>query len=144
MRRFFLGFCLLLLQPAFSQQDEVKQTILDFFKAFHARDTVAMKAVIDKEIVFHTVSEKASGVVMEVESRENFLRSVASMSKSIAYEERLTGWNIQVDKKLAHVWTPYEFYVNGQLVHTGVDSFQLYWKNGFWKIIYCADTRNRL
>lgn len=144
MRHLFLGFCLLLLQPTFSQQDEVKQTIVDFFKAFHARDTVAMKAVIDKDIVFHTVSEKASGVVMEVESRENFLKSVASMSKSIVYEERLTGWNIQVDKKLAHVWTPYEFYVNGQLVHTGVNSFQLYWKNGFWKIMYCADTRNRL
>ena len=143
MRKCFLLMLLFAIEPAFSQQGEVRETIENFFKAFQARDTVAMKAVIAPELVLHTVSEKASGVSLAVESREAFLKSIASTPKTIEYQEKLLAWNIQIDGKLAHVWTPYEFYINGNVVHTGVNSFQLYWKNGVWKIIYCADTRNR-
>lgn len=135
---FLLIFC-----SSFSQENDVRQTVETFFKAFHERDTLAMKSVLADELVLHTVTEKASGVNLSVETRRDMLESIASTPKSIRYEERLLSWNIQIDGKLAHVWTPYEFYINGNLVHTGVNSFQLYWKNGFWKIIYCADTRNR-
>lgn len=143
MRKYFFLLLLFAIQPAFSQQDEVREAVEAFFKAFHARDTVAMKGIIAPELVLHTVTEKASGISLSVEPRAEFLKSIASTPKSIRYEEKLLSWNIQVDGKLAHVWTPYEFYINGNLVHTGVNSFQLYWKNGSWKIIYCADTRNR-
>ena len=143
MRKCFFLLALPVLQPAFCQESDVKQAVESFFTAFHERDTVAMKAVLDNELVLHTVTEKASGISLSVETREAFLKSIASTPKSIKYEEKLLSWNIQVDGKLAHVWTPYEFYINGNIVHTGVNSFQLYWKNGVWKIIYCADTRNR-
>jgi hypothetical protein len=143
MRKFLFLLPLLFFEPVFSQESDIKQAVESFFKAFHERDTVAMNAVLDKELVLHTVTEKASGINLSVETRAAFLKSIASTPKSIKYEEKLTSWNIQADGKLAHVWTPYEFYINGNLVHTGVNSFQLYWKNGVWKIIYCADTRNR-
>src|SRR6478672_5684495 len=143
MRKLLTLALLLGLQPAFSQESDAKQAVEDFFKAFHNRDTIAMKAVLADELVLHTVTEKASGINLSTETREAFLKSIASTPKSIRYEEKLLSWNIQIDGKLAHVWTPYEFYINGNIVHTGVNSFQLYWKNGRWKIIYCADTRNR-
>jgi len=130
-------------QLALSQEGDVKQAVEDFFTAFHQRDTTAMNRVLADELILHTVTEKASGINLSVEPRAAFLKAIASTPKSVKYEEKLLSWNIQIDGKLAHVWTPYEFYINGNLIHTGVNSFQLYWKNGVWKIIYCADTRNR-
>jgi len=59
------------------------------------------------------------------------------------YEERLLSYKVLVDGNMAHVWTPYEFYVNGQLSHCGVNSFQLFNDNGQWKITYIIDTRRR-
>jgi hypothetical protein len=143
MRKFLLLLPLFVCQFGLSQESDVKAAVETFFSAFHERDTVAMKAVLANELVLHTVTEKASGINLQVETREAFLKAIASTPKSIKYEEKLLSWNIQIDGKLAHVWTPYEFYINGNVVHTGVNSFQLYWKNGSWKIIYCADTRNR-
>lgn len=143
MRKVIVMVALFYLQTGFAQESDVKQTIDTFFTAFHQRDTIAMKTVLADELVLHTVTEKASGINLTVETRDGFLKSIASTPKSIKYEEKLLSWNIQIDGKLAHVWTPYEFYLNGTVVHTGVNSFQLYWKNGQWKIIYCADTRNR-
>jgi hypothetical protein len=143
MRKLLIMLSLLGLQPAFSQESDVRLAVEHFFKAFHERDTIAMNAVLANELVLHTVTEKASGINLSTETRAAFLKAIASTPKSIRYEEKLLSWNIQIDGKLAHVWTPYEFYINGSVVHTGVNSFQLYWKNGTWKIIYCADTRNR-
>ncbi len=143
MRKLILLLFLLALQPAFCQEADVRRAVEDFFRAFHSRDTIAMTSVLADELVLHTITEKASGINLSVETREAFLKSIASTPKSVKYEEKLLAWNIQIDGKLAHVWTPYEFYINDNIVHTGVNSFQLYWKNGIWKIIYCADTRNR-
>ena len=143
MRKVIVMIALFFFQTGIAQEYDVKQAVETFFTAFHERDTTAMKAVLADELILHTVTEKASGINLSVETRDGFLKSIASTPKSIKYEEKLLSWNIQIDGKLAHVWTPYEFYLNGTVVHTGVNSFQLYWKNGLWKIIYCADTRNR-
>ena len=50
---------------------------------------------------------------------------------------------IEVDGNLAHVWTPYEFYVNGNLSHKGVNSFTLFKESLDWQIIHLIDTRRR-
>lgn len=34
---------------------------------------------------------------------------------------------------MANVWADYEFYVNGKLLHKGVDAFQLFCENNSWK-----------
>ncbi len=143
MKKLVLLLLLFAAECMFSQEMAIRKTIETFFAAFHEQDTVKLKSILADEIVLHTITEKASGVTLSVETRNELLQSVASIPKSIKYEERLLSWDIKIDGKLAHVWTPYEFYINGNLVHSGVDSFQLFWDNGIWKIIYCADTRNR-
>jgi hypothetical protein len=59
------------------------------------------------------------------------------------FEERLLDYSIQVDGAMAHVWTPYEFYVNNKFSHKGVNAFTLFKDNGLWKIVYLIDTRRR-
>ena len=139
---FLLLFCLS-IQMSFGQESDVKQTIVDFFYGFHAKDTVKMRNQFAKEIVMHSVSERNRQVVLKSESATDFLKMIASIPKSEKFEERLLSYNIQIDGAMAHVWTPYEFYINGKLSHTGVNSFQLFSDNGKWKITYCIDTRKR-
>ncbi|MCJ7759077.1 MAG: nuclear transport factor 2 family protein, partial [Gillisia sp.] len=53
----------------------------------------------------------------------------------------LHSFDIRINGALANVITPYSFYVNGNLSHCGVNSFQLFKESGNWKIIYIVDTR---
>ena len=52
--------------------------------------------------------------------------------------------DIKIDGNLASVWTPYEFYLDNNFSHCGVNSFQLFNNNGNWEIIYIVDTRKKL
>ena len=137
-----LLFCLS-IQMSSGQESDVKQTIVDFFDGFHAKDTVKIRSQFAKEIVMHSVSERNRKTVLKSESATDFLKMIASIPKSVKFEERLLSYNIQIDGAMAHVWTPYEFYINGKLSHTGVNSFQLFNDSGKWKIVYCIDTRKR-
>ncbi len=56
------------------------------------------------------------------------------------WDETIWDINIQVDDKLASVWTQFVFHLDGNLSHCGVNSFQLYKFDSGWKIIYLVDT----
>ena len=66
---------------------------------------------------------------------------MARIPQTMKIEEKILTYKIQVDGTMANVWAPYEFYANGKLSHTGVNSFQLFKDEGIWKIIYLVDTR---
>lgn len=44
---------------------------------------------------------------------------------------------------MAHVWTPYGFYVNGALSHTGVNAFTFFKKDDHWGIIHLIDIQRK-
>jgi len=75
------------------------------------------------------------------ESIEDFLSSLANLPDTLQIEERLLAYHIQTDGDMAHAWTPYEFYLQGEFHHCGVNSFQLFRDPEGWKIIYLVDTR---
>lgn len=49
---------------------------------------------------------------------------------TVRFEERLLGYTIHIDGTMAIDWTPYEFYVNGNKIHSGVNVFTLNKDNG--------------
>lgn len=59
------------------------------------------------------------------------------------WDEKIWSYDIRVDGPLANAWTPYSFYVNGQLSHCGVNNFELVKKSGSWKINRIIDTRRK-
>jgi hypothetical protein len=71
-----------------------------------------------------------------------FATSISKLTKGAA-DERIVFETIKIDGPLAAVWTPYQFYLNGQFSHCGVNSFQLVRLNGQWKIQYIIDTRRK-
>jgi len=143
MRKILFAVLLFSVQVISAQEAEVKKTIDTFFEGFHQQDTVKMKSIFAKQMVLHSVADEKDGAKLSVESAAQLVKSIASVPKTFKFEEKLLSYKIQIDGPMAHVWTPYEFYVNGKLSHTGVNSFQLYKDAAGWKIIYCVDTRRK-
>jgi len=135
----------LINMASFSQKSEeldVRQTIDDFFMAFHAKDSVAMNQVVNQTIVLQTIEKNNEGIgILKTERFLDMIAHITSIPDSISFEERLTDYNIQIDGNMAHVWTPYEFWFKGVFHHCGVNSFQLFKDKVSWKIIYLIDTR---
>ena len=141
MKNFILPF--LFTAFAASAQDTPKMAVERFFAAFHAKDTAALRQVLHKTATMHSVSERRDAARLSAESIGQLLKSIAAIPSDMKFEEKLLSINEQVDGSMAHVWTPYEFYVNGTKSHGGVNSFHLFNDAGQWKILHIADTRRK-
>jgi ketosteroid isomerase-like protein len=126
-----------------AQNQEVQKTIETFFEAFHAQDMVKMRSVCDDKIIFHSVHENSKGNMLSDFLGKEFFEMISSIPNNMQFQEKILSYNIQIDGSLAHVWTPYEFYINGKLNYFGTNSFSLYKDNDVWKIIYVIDTRRK-
>ncbi len=145
MKAIFTCMALAMVALATAQEQEVKQAVTDFFVAFHAKDTVAMRRAFHKDLALQSISETPKGPVITTETAKEMLAAIAGIPEGLVFEERLLAWKIDIDGSLAHAWVTYEFYVNGKRSHGGVDSFTLVREgtSGGWKILHLADTRRK-
>lgn len=143
MKSVFILLIFLVTHYSFAQEKEIQQTIETFFEGFHQRDSIKLKSVCSKDLVLHSISESGNGTKFSVEKTTEFYKSIASISTTMKFEEKILNYKIQIDGAMAHVWTPYEFYVNGKLSHSGVNSFQLFKEKEGWKVVYILDTRRK-
>jgi len=142
MKKLFLTIVLFVSIQSQAQVEEAQKCVTDFFVAFHAKDTNALKLLLADDVVMKTiVNKKDSTHYVASETVNDFLNSIASIPDEIQFFEKIESFKVEVDGKLAHVWTPYSFFVNEELVHTGINSFILVNLNGSWKIIHLIDTR---
>ena len=142
MKILLLFASILTMNFATAQEAEIKKSIQTFFEGLHTADTLKIKSVSAKNMVLQTIYDGKKKKLEQLSSND-FYKSIASIPPAIKVEEKLLSYNIQQDGSMAHVWTPYEFYMNGKLSHKGVNSFQLYKDEGVWKIIYIVDTRRQ-
>lgn len=143
----YLIFGLVGLMGYAQRSDEalVRQAVDDFFEGFHFQDSIQMKKGIHSDIVLRTIGETKEGTTQLVnEDIHVFFKSIVSIPDSVQFQERLLDYNIQLDGPMANVWTPYEFWLNGEFHHCGVNSFQLLKEADNWQIIYLIDTRRKL
>ena len=141
-------FLVLLITTTITAQNkaemDVKKAIDTFFEGFHKGDTLLMKSVMYNNMLTQTTYKDREGKgKLVTDDVEKMIQTIANRPADQKWEERLLDYNIQIDGTMAHVWTPYEFWVNHQFSHCGVNSFQLFNDDGQWKIIYLMDTRRR-
>jgi hypothetical protein len=127
----------------FAQNSNPKKVVDDFFTAFHAKDTLTLKQLCYPNIVIRTIANTKEGNKLREEKFDLFLNSIASIPNNMIIFEKLLDYKVEIDGNLAHVWTPYEFYVNDKLSHIGANAFTLYNDNGKWQIIHLIDTRRK-
>lgn len=141
MKKIIIAAIILCLQNVAAQDKEVKIVIETFFEGLHKADTTKIKTVCSNNMLLQTIAVKPDGNKLLTEDPAEFYISVSRIPKDLRIEERLLSYKIQYDSAMAQVWAPYEFYVNGKLSHSGINSFTLYKVGDKWKIVHIIDTR---
>ena len=141
----FLSISISVTAQNSSEEAAVKKTIEIFFEGFHAQDTLKMRSVMGEDPIMQSIGILKPEGEVELRSEEfsNFLKSMATIPKEMKFEEKIHSYEIKVDGKMANAWAPYSLYINDKLSHCGVNNFQLFKKDGEWKIISLVDTRRR-
>ncbi|MDY8138930.1 nuclear transport factor 2 family protein [Aquimarina sp. 2201CG5-10] len=125
-------------------QEGAKQTVIDFFEGFHKGDTIMMKKTMDNDMVLRTIAKTKEGEVKTFKTEvAKFVMAIHNRPAEQKWYEKILGYTINANDRIAQVWTPYEFYVNDNFSHCGVNTFQLFNDGTSWKIISIADTRKR-
>lgn len=132
----------------FSQEEELKavrKSIETFFEGFHEGDSSKMKSVMHDKVYMQTafVSKDGQDVLIDDGGPSKLLKAISTRPADQKWDERLLNFNIQIDANMANAWVDYEFWFNDQFSHCGVNSFQLFKKDGQWLIIYLIDSRRR-
>ena len=144
MKTYIIIFLLVIGFSAHAQKQDVQKKIELFFEAFHQKDSVKLKSVCSDKMILQSISEsKTKGNKLSDETAKEFYKSIASIPSNVKFQEKILSYNIQIDGSMAHVWAPYEFYLNDKLSHSGVNTFTLFKENDVWKIIYLIDTRRK-
>ncbi|HJY13689.1 MAG TPA: hypothetical protein VJ304_12935 [Flavobacterium sp.] len=127
-----------------AQRQDVQHSIEIFFDGFHQKDTVKIKSVCSDKMILQSISESnVQGNKLSNENAKDFYKSIATIPSSMKFQEKILSYNIQIDGTMAHVWAPYQFYLNDKLSHSGVNTFTLFKEKDSWKIIYLIDTRRK-
>ncbi len=144
MKKLLFTFVLLNVGFFVEAQENPKQVFEVFFEAFHKQDTIKLNDLCHEDLILQTVTNTKEGSRLKTETKEVFFKSISSIPSHIKFLEKITDYQIKQDGNMYHIWTPYEFYVNEKLSHTGVNSFTIIKElNGEWKIVHIIDTRRK-
>lgn len=144
MKKYLILIFLFVGLSSFAQKQEVQKVIEDFFVGFHQKDTVKLQKVCSDKIILQSINEsKIKGNQLVNESAADFYKSISSIPVGMKFNEKILSYTIQIDGSMAHVWAPYEFYINDKISHSGVNTFTLFKEKDIWKIIYLIDTRRK-
>lgn len=139
MKNSIIYFTFLIYFVGNSQKSEIEQVIYQFFKGFHNKDTLQLSYVIDKNITFHTIN---SSKELIYQTKKDFYKSLLQIPENITFKEEIFDLEIKNDNNIAQVWVPYQFYLNSQKSHQGINCFILFFdKYKKWKIASITDTR---
>lgn len=137
--------CLFFSVPAFSQTEEeqVEAVIKSLFDGMRTKNAEQVAAAFSPEAMMQTVISKPEGSEVGSNAVADFVTRIASTPQETQLDERILDYQIKIDGTMASAWTPYQFYVNGNFSHCGVNSFQLVKMAEGWKIVYIIDTRRK-
>jgi hypothetical protein len=128
----------------FAQQSaEVRKVIASLFEGMKSKNTDLIQAAFHPDATMQTVKSGETGSELGSNSVADFVNRIASTPETTTLDERILDYQIKVDGDMASAWTPYEFYVNDNFSHCGVNSFQLIKTKEGWKITYIIDTRRK-
>lgn len=122
----------------------IRNIISDVFDGMRTNDSSKISQHLLNTVVMHSVGVGSDGntKIFTESKAEAWLQAVAQPKEQV-WDERVQNIRMQITQGLASVWMDYEFYVDDNFSHCGVNSFQLVQSMGKWKIIYIIDTRKR-
>ncbi len=114
-----------------AERQAVLATAQAFFEVIASGDTDAGRDLVTETVSFIGTSTTASGAVLNEFGRDAFLEQISGANGLL---ERMWDPTVMVHGTVAIVWTPYDFYVNGEFSHCGVDALNLVRTDDGWRI----------
>lgn len=118
-------------------QDAVTQ----FFQFFHKQDTTQLRSMMLPKALLQSLMVRDGKEFQSSSSVDEFVQGIASIPKEMDFEERLGKLSVLTDERIATVSVPYEFFVNGKMVHRGTNVFTLLYLDRRYVIASIVDTR---
>ena len=117
------------------EHGEILKPIHNLFDGMREGNGGKVRNAFAENAIFY----RAHATLREGGTTEAFAKAVETPREQV-WDEKIWDIEVQVDDKLASVWTQFAFFVDDTLSHCGVNSFQLYQFDDGWKIIYLVDT----
>lgn len=131
---YFNGFS---QESSIEDNGQIKNVIDQFFNAIEKKDSTLMNSTIlaDAQVWSRRNNEEHPSISF------SFSKDTTPRLSSMPNMKEITlDYDITANNNIAVAWVPYEFWIEGEFSHCGVDAFTLFKKDGEWKIITLAYT----
>lgn len=110
----------------------VLQTIDSFFAAMSDRDVDRMRTLMTPDGIIYGYRETADGLQITQRTHATYLDGLGKGQGRLL--ERFWDPQVIVDGRLATVWTPYDFHIDGNFSHCGINNFSMLRTDAGWVI----------
>lgn len=111
---------------------EVTHLAHDFMDALSQRNTTRLDELLADHARLFSIREGDGGPQYAVRSREEFLQGLAE--GGTAFVERIWEPTVEVSGRIAMVWAPYDFHLDGEFSHCGIDVLAFMKMAEGWKV----------
>ncbi|MEP7106737.1 MAG: nuclear transport factor 2 family protein [Ferruginibacter sp.] len=124
-------------QQLLKEHEEPLKIVKKYFDALKAQDTVAFKNVFLKNAYTYYVLEIKDSVIV---GGKPIFPNVFKDNRVIDEHMLKQGVRVELHKRIAMVWVPYDLWLNQNFSYCGVDMFSLVKTNAGWKIAAITST----
>lgn len=137
---------LLISKPAFAQSNTDEQAILNtvdqFFTALAERDRQLLASItVQGSLNISTSMSTNDDQRIRIQNYTQLLNNLSSEGPALL--ERYWDPTVLIQRDIAVFWAPYDFHVNGEFSHCGIDSFQLIKRGDRWLLTNLSWTVER-
>jgi len=110
-------------------KQEVLNVVNEFFNTMEKKDSVAFNNLFIENAQAYSIRKKGDSTIVG----NSILKASTSKNtlKERLREEEIT---IHINKNVAAVWAPYDFWIDNEHSHCGYEVFTLVKKDRYWKI----------
>ena len=120
------------------EEAAVVAAVEQLFEAMRTGDSAMARAVFHSDARLGRAGEDG----ISFSPADGFIGMIGR-PRDVVYDEPIWDWTVQIDGRLAHMWTKYAFYLGDEFSHCGEESFQLYRSDTGWQITQLIDTMRR-
>lgn len=111
---------------------DVTRLAYDFMEALSSRDVQRLDELLAPHARLFSIREGEEGAEYRVRTREEFLEGLAEDGPE--FVERIWEPVVELRGRIGMVWAPYDFHVDGELTHCGIDVLAFLKMEEGWRV----------
>jgi hypothetical protein len=115
--------------------------IEQLFAGMRSADPDMVRAVLAADARFAVINSRQGPATIQARTMDGWVSGIGESGGS--WDEQIYQVEVNVDGDMASAWTPYTFYLDGEISHCGINSIELLQDADGWKITQLSDTRRQ-